>query len=332
MTVIYPDEENFDYNIRSQRPDSSAYDLQEEKKQIAEATEEIKKELLAKWRKRYAGAEIFPQKLANINSESVDFLLAFKNTLFYDKLAADLALNSNQREALPQIVWEAVINKDWSGVQGMIAANLGADIQKSKNIAELLFANILNEAMKLSEKPFVSRARMAVETEPSRKIISLPLSQALKKYPQLGEQVMTSNRIQNKVFPDPVRPSIKNWINDYYENLGAEKHGSIERGNYLFHSRNAKGLTAGERQKLGTVLKALDENMPLNIDSEKQEVVFSEESSRSHDQIIPNQKVQIAGSSDNFAFSSPQRLSSERQNQPQNANPKIKGNTVDLRN
>lgn len=341
MTVIYPDE-NFDYAIRSQRPDSSGYDLEDEKKLIAEATEEIKKELLAKWRKRYAGAEIFPSKLANINPEVVDFILAFKNTLFYDKLAADFAFNSDQREVLPQIVWETVISKDWSGVQGLIAAKLGADVQKSKNISELLFANILNEAMKLSEKPFVPRTRMAEEAEPARKTISLPLPQALKKYPQLGEQVVTSNRIQNKVFPDPVRPSIKNWINDYYENLGAEKHGSIERGNYLFHSGNTKNLTAGERQKLGTVLKSLDENSPLMIDTEKQEVVFiisnepqvaeqnslqGRQDTRNNNQANYKQNTNlqtqnVAGQMSGISFSSPQRMSSERQDQPQRAFPR----------
>jgi hypothetical protein len=102
----------------------------------------------------------------------------------------------------------------------------------------------------------------------------LTLSEALKKYPNLGEQPISGSPIKIKLFPDPVRPSVKNWIADYHAVLGAGAHGVMERGNYLYHSENAKRLTAGERQKLAIVLKSLDENLPLTIDPNRQEIIF----------------------------------------------------------
>ncbi len=178
-------------------------------------------------------------------------------------------------------------------------------------------------------------------------IESLPLSQALQKYPRLGEQAVTGSPIKLKIFPDPARPSIKNWIAEYHSVLGAGSHGTMERGNFLYHSENAKRLSFGERQKLAVILKSLDENEPVAVDGEKQEIVFSELSASSFqlsgktatDRIpnsqfprlpkpgtggqaisneIPNPKSQnyfsnqanTANQAD-FRFSSPQRLQSE---------------------
>jgi hypothetical protein len=76
----------------------SSFDLQEEKKRIAEGTEEIKAELLAKWQKANAGAQIFPAKLASVNRGMADFLLSFENTLFYNDLAKKFNLTPEKRD------------------------------------------------------------------------------------------------------------------------------------------------------------------------------------------------------------------------------------------
>ncbi|MFA5777572.1 MAG: hypothetical protein WC906_03980 [Parcubacteria group bacterium] len=105
-------------------------------------------------------------------------------------------------------------------------------------------------------------------------IIKISLSQAIQKYPQLGEQLVTSSPIKLRIFPQPVRPSIKNWIEDYRSMMGAQRHGMMERGNYVFHSENTKKLNAGDRKKLAEVLRSLDEDVALKVDPDRQEVVF----------------------------------------------------------
>ncbi len=106
------------------------------------------------------------------------------------------------------------------------------------------------------------------------KIDKLALAKALEKYPNLGEQAITSNPLKLRYFPTPVKSSIKNWITDYHDALGAGKHETMDRGNYLFHSENGKKLTPFERQKVSLVLKSLDEEMPLDIDGQAQKIVF----------------------------------------------------------
>jgi hypothetical protein len=58
--------------------------------------------------------------------------------------------------------------------------------------------------------------------------------------------------------------------------MGAQKHGMMERGNYLFHSENTRKLNSGDRKKLAEVLRSLDEDVVLKVNPERQEVVFEE--------------------------------------------------------
>jgi len=212
--------------------------------------------------------------------------------------------------------------------------------------------------------------------------VQVNLSQALKQFPKIGEQLVTNSPLKIKVFPMPVRPSIKNWINDYHENLGMEKHGSIERGNFVFHSENAKRLSSQERQRLALILKSLEEETPLAIDTEKEEIDFEASVKEEASKNVPpkNQPLEQAritrqissnstgkpelksswddfksrmekeAESDNFKFSSVHKFSSEHGNparqmtrpvpkfaakpevKPEDSNPKIQGNIVDLRN
>lgn len=167
----------------------------------------------------------------------------------------------------------------------------------------------------------------------------IALTPALKKYDKLGEQLLSGNPIKLKIFEAPVRPSIKNWIADYYEKLDATKHDSIERGNYLFHSENAMRLTSGERQRVGTVLRALDEDGLLSVDPQRQEVVFGAgvllaNSTPAQRSVQPGSAREVTGG---MSFTSPHKFTSEtgrpnpfaampRQNQrPSN-------NIVDLKN
>lgn len=111
------------------------------------------------------------------------------------------------------------------------------------------------------------------------KLLNLSVVKSINTYPKIGEQAITFNPIKLKIFPQPVRPSIKNWIEDYHSAMGVEKHEMMERGNYIYHSENAKRLTSGERKKLAEILRSLDEGVALSIDPDRQEVVFHSEES-----------------------------------------------------
>lgn len=103
---------------------------------------------------------------------------------------------------------------------------------------------------------------------------NLPIDAALEKYPELGEQLITSNHIKLKMFPEPVRPSIKNWLSDYTFTIGISNHDPIIRGDYLFKGDNAASLSTQDREKLTDIIKSFEEKTPLTINTKTKQVVF----------------------------------------------------------
>jgi len=139
-------------------------------------------------------------------------------------------------------------------------------VEDSQKIARILDMDIFT---------LVLQSREEVESEKRKEaFVQLPIREALLQYPKLSEQSITNSQLKLHYSPAPVRPSIKNWITDFHDAMGSMKHSPMDRGNFLFHGENGKTLTAVERQKLGTILKSLDEKTLLTIDPDAQLVVF----------------------------------------------------------
>lgn len=189
--------------------------------------------------------------------------------------------------------------------QGIFIQELQIDSIKAKDLAGIIIKNII-------------QARSAEQSQTRKLPEKLPIAQAIQKYPRVGEQLITASPIKLKIFPTPVRPSIKNWIADYHQTLGPQKHGVMERGNYLYHSENAKKLSPGERQKLAIILKSLDESEPVTINSDQQEAVFAvplqEEYRREKNAnlVSPQMKPVTMPSEAKIKFSSGQRMPLEQ--------------------
>lgn len=136
-----------------------------------------------------------------------------------------------------------------------------------------VFEFIQKEILTLKPKPKVEEVPPE-EVKPQAVTVRLPLLQALSKYEQLGNQLVTRERIKIKSQPEPVRPSLLYWIKYYRDELGIGHHDSVQRGNFLFRSENGRRLTPEERERVNLVLKSVEENMPLEIDTEKSEIIF----------------------------------------------------------
>ncbi|MEI6587744.1 MAG: hypothetical protein WCO05_02215 [Candidatus Moraniibacteriota bacterium] len=126
------------------------------------------------------------------------------------------------------------------------------------------------------EKEKAEKRRKAEEEirKQQAQLEKLPINVALEKYPELGEQLITSNHIKLKMFPEPIRPSIKNWLADYTFTIGISNHDPIIRGDYLFKGDNAASLSAQDREKLTDIIKSFEEKIPLTINTKTKQVVF----------------------------------------------------------
>ena len=282
---------NNSYQINSnKRTDTlSVFNLNiaDEKKRIALGKEELKIEILEKWNKEYANAQIFPPAIVAMHPEMRDFLLSFSLVAIYDNIAKQARLDEKGRNKLPQVVWKIAQEKNWDDLDKVLESFLPLIRPEHVAVASLLQQNILSKARMLAEKPV---QRNIVSTQAAeKKILQISLAEAMKKYPEIEQQSITTNQIKLRNSSAPVRPSIKNWITDFHASMGAGKHSPIDRGNFLFHGENGKNLTSTERQKVGMILKSLDEQSLLTIDPVAQRVVFEgqqQEQQKNKEEII----------------------------------------------
>lgn len=146
----------------------------------------------------------------------------------------------------------------------------GDDVQKVEDISEFIQKEILT----IQPKPRVEKEEAEEVKRSPEVMVRMPLLQALSKYESLGNQLITRERIKVKSQPEPVRPSLLYWIKYYRDELGIGHHNSVQRGDFLFRSENGKRLSAEERERVNLVLKSVEENLPLQIDTEHSEIVF----------------------------------------------------------
>lgn len=142
----------------------------------------------------------------------------------------------------------------------VLAREIPIDLAKAQEISRMVIQKIINDT--------------SVEQATQAKLAQMTVADALKAYPEVGEQLITSEKIVLKNFPDPVRPCLKNWLADFTFTLGRDKHTAMDRGIYLFQSANGKRLNSQDRNKLAYILKAFDENLPVAINKDTKQIVF----------------------------------------------------------
>ncbi len=102
----------------------------------------------------------------------------------------------------------------------------------------------------------------------------LMILDALSKYPQLGQQTVTNTRIKLKASVELVRGSLLNWLKCYREELGVGYHDTVLRGQFIFRSQNGLRLLDTERERIGLILRAIEDREKVDIDVVHQIILF----------------------------------------------------------
>lgn len=201
-----------------------------------------------------------------LSEDIKDTLTAPEMSRRIEMLQKERGLSDDHIEIVSAIIREYFLGKkDALWLENALVAKL--DQKDVAFVKEYIQKNILTikPTPKMSEKE---------DEIPTVQTVSLPLLDALSKYQRLSEQTVTEDRIAVKGESQPVRGSIRNWLRNYRDSVGIRKHSTVERGQFLFQSDNTKRLSAAEREKLSLILRSLDENIPVSIDVERQEIVF----------------------------------------------------------
>jgi hypothetical protein len=132
----------------------------------------------------------------------------------------------------------------------------------------------VNEAIVSQNRKYFERDINKRGSFLENKKIAMSIGDILEKYPEIGEQIISSISLRGRGFSDVLRPTIKNWINDYYQETGAGKHSLMERADYLYHKVNTKYLTDKERQVIMAIIKSLEDGELLNVNIDTKEIIF----------------------------------------------------------
>ncbi len=148
---------------------------------------------------------------------------------------------------------------------------------EKKDFAEVLLREIKIDKAKVDKiVKYVMEA--IIEKDEPRKVLTIiktmPIKLALGKYPEIRDQILSDKPIKLSGKPYPVKGTIGNWIEDYYNIVGANNYDIMKRSRYLYNGENSKELSDYERKKLAILLNSLDKNLPIKIDTEKKEIVF----------------------------------------------------------
>jgi hypothetical protein len=105
----------------------------------------------------------------------------------------------------------------------------------------------------------------------------LTLLKALSKYSDIGSQVITEERLKLKGQVEPVRASLTNWLKVYRDELGIGHHDSVTRAKFLYESSNTKKLSPEDREKVHALVRSLEDEELLAIDTKSRTIIFTEE-------------------------------------------------------
>lgn len=201
-----------------------------------------------------------------LSEETKDILMAPEMSKKIELLQKERGLSDETIEIVSAIIREYFLGKkDVPWLQNALIAKL--DQKDVAFVKEYIQKNIL------TIKP-VPKVPEEDSGSPTVQTIQLPILDALSKYQRLSEQMVTEDRIAVKGESAPVRGSIRNWLRHYRDAVGIRKHSTMERGQFLFQGENTRRLSAPERERVSFLLKALDENTPVPLDVERQEVIF----------------------------------------------------------
>jgi hypothetical protein len=197
-----------------------------------------------------------------------------KNILTSQELVSEIKktceffrLNVDQSTELTRIIRDIFFGK--ISANDISAVIPGRIMEINSEMAQKIAFRIRGNILKLISEEIEGEERKV-------EYVKVAMNQAIRDFPKINDQKITAGFLNSKESPYPLQPTVKNWIADYYRNMGAGSHNIIDRGNYLFHSANTKGLNNADRQKLAIILKSLSEGVPVLIDRDRQQIIFPE--------------------------------------------------------
>ncbi len=223
----------------------------------------------------------FSSKLEKETDEN--FADWYENKFKQVSLSARLALSGEIAEQEVENICNKFGISDWQkiGYVARIIRDIFCDNLREMKIKEqatqkvgikkedlAVFLQLIRESVK--------RMIQTGEREYDEIIDKITLKEAIKKYPEIQNQKISDENLEAENGEYLVSGTIRNWLEDYFQRAGGSKHDSYERSEYLFKAESVRLLDNEEKNKLGVILKAFDDESLVAVRKEEKEIDFNE--------------------------------------------------------
>ena len=228
-----------------------------------------------------ANSEII--KKYELNDEQKNEMLDLNLNIIFKEVAIENLSDSIEqnlkvnKEIASQVTLDLFLKKFYlaasyfPGIEDEIL-RLGGEIpkEKPKKLGEQLLKRE-EEMDRIKEEERQAEVERMADT-----IISKSVDELLKEFPVVGnQQIGSQESITLKTKPEPMKPLIKYWLEDYKEKMGYYNHSNIERVQYVYHDKNTKSMNEEERRQLNLILKSADEKILLPYSTKSKKIDFS---------------------------------------------------------
>ncbi len=301
--------------------------IDEEKKDNLERWEEQKVDLSTLSSEERLDLQATPA-LASVHRKMDDDLNGEVADWFdkYNKLPVNIKLGLGDRQGVQQAIKDlankfGVMTEEGLGeisriVRDVYVNLIGESEIKNRAINNLKIANgkiddFLREVAKI-----VSLVREVGNKKTDEYFRKLSVEEILENYPKLAEQEVTTGDIFDKKQQKYVAPTLKNWIDDYINNAGSDKHTSLERAKYLEESYNTKHLEEDDRQAVDMLAKSYDTGSKLLVDSQDDVIYWRLHTDESELGINSDKSKRVIN---NFKIEEAQKVDVDREEQNREA-------------
>ncbi len=197
----------------------------------------------------------------------------------YNELPINIKLGLGDTQTVQRVVKEladkfGVMTEEGLGEISRIVRDVYVDLIGESEIKKRAVNNLkitddkLNDFLEEIAK-IVALVREIGNKKTDEYFEKLSVAEILEKYPKIAEQDVTTGDIFDKKQQKYIAPTLKNWVDDYINNAGSDKHTSLERGKYLEESYNTKHLDEDDRRAVDMLTKSYDTGSKLLVDPQE---------------------------------------------------------------
>ncbi len=244
----------------------------------------------------------------------------------YNKLPVNIKLGLGDRQVVQQAIKDlankfGVMTEEGLGEISRIVRDVYVDLIGESEIKNRAINNLKIANDKIGDflegvAKIVSLVREVGNKKTDECFRKLSVEEILEKYPKLAEQEVTVGDIFDKKQQKYVVPTLKNWINDYINNAGSDKHTSLERAKYLEESHNTKYLEEDDRQAVDMLVKSYDTGSKLLVDSQDDVIYWRLHTDESELGINSDKSKRVIN---NFKIEEAQKVDVDREEQNREA-------------